>query len=107
MKGLMEYMSNKRLIEYLMNKFNIHGEVHDYGYVKGQKVKPVIIYNKQQMLAILHAAYALSKPYPHNNKQRVFANILFTMKQVIKPELYDSEAFDNAYDNLKEELNHH
>lgn len=107
MKGLMEYMSNKRLIEYLMKKFNIHGEVHDYGYVKGQKVKPVIIYNKQQMLAILHAAYALSKPYPHNNKQRVFADILFTMKQVIKPELYDSEAFDNAYDNLREELNHH
>lgn len=106
MKDLMEYMSNKRLIEYLMKKFNIHGEVHDYGYVKGQKVKPVIIYNKQQMLAILHAAYALSKPYPHNNKQRVFADILFTMKQVIKPELYDSEAFDNAYDNLKEELNH-
>lgn len=105
MKGLMEYMSNKRLIEYLMKKFNIHGEVHDYGYVKGQKVKPVIIYNKQQMLAILHAAYALSKP--HNEKQREFADIVFTMKQVIKPELYDSEAFDNAYDNLKEELNHH
>lgn len=105
MKDLMQYMSNKRLIDFLIKKFNIKGEVHDYGYVKGQKVKPVIIYNKQQMLAILHAAYVLSKP--HNDKQRVFADILFTMKRVIKPELYDAEAFDNAYDNLKEELNHH
>lgn len=105
MKGLKDYMSNERLIVFLMKKFNIKGEVHDYGYVKGQKAKPGIIYNKQQMLAILHAAYVLSKP--HNDKQREFAGIVFTMKRVIKPELYDAEAFDNAYDNLKEELNHH
>ena len=105
MNGLREYMSNERLIVLLMKKFNIHGEVHDYGYVKGQKVKPGIIYNKQQMLAILHAAYVLSKP--HNEKQREFAGIVFTMKRVINPRLYDTEAFDNAYDNLKEELNHH
>lgn len=105
MKGLKDYMSNERLIVFLMKKFNIKGGVHDYGYVKGQKAKPGIIYNKQQMLAILHAAYVLSKP--HNDKQREFAGIVFTMKRVIKPELYDAETFDNAYDNLKEELNHH
>lgn len=103
-KGLMRYVSSEALIDFLIKKFNIKGEDHDYGYITGNRVKTKI-YNKQKMLAILHAACVLSSPL--NDKQRVFAGVRFTIKQEIKPEMYDSEAFDNAYDNLKEELNHH
>lgn len=103
MKGLKEFMSNERLIVYLMAKFNIDGEEHDYGYIKGKRAEPEVVYDKRKMLAIIHAAYSLSSRV--NATQREFMGIVFTMYRVLGATHYDKDMFDTAYAFLKEDMN--
>ncbi|KHI93882.1 hypothetical protein PU12_19065 [Escherichia coli] len=104
MKGLKEYLSNERLIKYLIKKFNIENEIYDYGYinVKG-KAESEIVYDKRKTLAILHAAYALSTRV--NATQREFMGIVFTMYRVLRDTHYDKDMYDTAYTLLEEDIN--
>lgn len=108
MNQIKEYVSNETLVHRLLKLFGVVGDEHDYGYTEtGIKVKPGLVYDRMQVLAILKAAQVRGQPIEGKDKQYKLMGFRFTVKKAIQPRDYDSETFEIADKMLQEELNHH
>ena len=90
------YVSNETLLKELINGFGLVGELFDPGYVEGtnKAARPYMVYNKNQVAAMLKAAQVLADKI-EGGKRRLLGRT-FSVKTNVAPHLYDGFDFDAA-----------